>query len=191
MTISVASVLTNVKALLNDAGLVHWTQDELLAWFSEGQTELVKLKPDAATKTVTHQLVAGAKQTNPTGFIEFSDVRQNENGAAVTPCDRAALDRFSPNWMTTPTASTVKHWMDDPQPDTFYVYPAQNATPAKLVITGSYIPSPVTSPTGTSEVRDIYQGNIENYILFRAFSKDSEPASAERAVAYGKAFYGG
>ena len=43
---------------------------------------------------------------------------------------------------------------------------------------------------GNLGVRDIYQAAIENYILFRAFSKDSEPASAERAVAYGKAFYG-
>lgn len=43
---------------------------------------------------------------------------------------------------------------------------------------------------GTLGVRDIYQAAIENYILFRAFSKDAEPASAERAMAYGKAFYG-
>lgn len=189
MAILVSTVLTNVKTLLNDAGLVHWTQDELLAWGSEGQVELVKLKPDAATKTTTLQLVAGAKQSNPTGCIEIIDMRQNENGAAITPCDRAALDRFAPNWMTTPTASTVTHYMDDPNPDTFYVYPAQNATPASVVVTYTFVPTAITAG-GTLSVRDIYQADIENYILFRAFSKDSEPASAERAVAYGKAFYG-
>ena len=189
MSIQVSTVLTNVKTLLNDAGLVHWTQDELLAWGSEGQVELVKMKSDAATKTVTHQLVAGAKQSNPADCIEFLDVRQNENGTVVTTCDRSALDRFSPTWMTTPTASTVTHWMDDPQPDTFYVYPAQNATPAKLVITYAFVP-PALTANGNLGVRDIYQADIENYILFRAFSKDSEPASAERAVVYGKAFYG-
>ena len=189
MTIQVSTVLTNVATLLNDAGLVRWTQDELLAWGSEGQVELVKLKPDAATKTVEHQLVPGAKQTNPADCIEIIDMRQNKGGAAVTPCDRAALDRFSPDWMTTPTASTVKHWMDDPQPDTFYVYPAQNATPAKVILTHTFVP-PALTADGVLGVRDIYQAAIENYILFRAFSKDAEPASAERAVAYGKAFYG-
>lgn len=189
MSILVSTVLTNVTTLLNDVGMVHWTQAELLAYGSEGQVELVKLKPDAATKTTTLQLVAGAKQTNPTGCIEIIDMRQNSNGAAVTPCDRAALDRFSPNWMTTPTASTVKHWMDDPNPEVFYVYPAQNATPAKVIITHSFTP-PALTANGTLGVRDIYQAAIENYILFRAFSKDAEPASAERAMAYGKAFYG-
>ena len=189
MSILVSTVLTNVTTLLNDVGMVHWTQAELLAYGSEGQVELVKLKPDAATKTTTLQLVAGAKQTNPTGCIEIIDMRQNENGAAITPCDRTALDRFMPNWMTTPTASTVKHWMDDPNPEVFYVYPAQNATPGKVVITHSFTP-PALTANGNLGVRDIYQAAIENYILFRAFSKDAEPASAERAVAYGKAFYG-
>ena len=100
----------------------------------------------------------------------------------------ATLDRFMPGWMKGPTASTVKHWMDDQQPDTFYVYPAQNSTPAKVVITHSFTP-PALTANGTLGVRDIYQAAIENYILFRAFSKDAEPASAERAVAFAKAFY--
>lgn len=189
MTILVSTVLANCTNILNDAGYVHWTQAELLAWGSEGQVELVKLKADAATKKVTLQLVAGAKQTNPSDCIEIIDMRQNENGAAITPCDRNALDRFQPNWMNTPTASTVKHWMDDAHPDSFYVYPAQNSSPAKVVITHSFVPAALTAG-GSLGVRDIYQSQIENYILFRAFSKDSEPASAERAVAYGKAFYG-
>lgn len=189
MTVQVSLILSNVTAQLNDAGYVHWSQDELLKYGSEGQVELVKMKPDAATKTVTLQLVAGAKQTNPSDAIEILDMRQNENGAVVTPCDRTPLDRFQPTWMTTPTASTVKHWMDDPQPDTFYVYPAQSNTPAKVIVTHSFAP-PALTANGTLGVRDIYQSQIENYILFRAFSKDSEPASAERAMAYGKAFYG-
>ena len=189
MSVLVSSVLANVTTLLNDAGYVHWTLPELVAWGTEGQVELVKLKADAATKTTVHQLVPGAKQANPEDAIEILDMRQNENGAVITPCDRAALDRYAPDWMTKPTASTVKHWMDDPQPDTFYVYPAQNSTPAKVIVTHSFVP-PALNASGVLGVRDIYQAAIENYILFRAFSKDSEPASAERAVAYGKAFYG-
>lgn len=189
MAVPCSLVLLNVKTLLNDAGLIHWTQDELLQWGSEGQVELVTLKPDAATKTVTHQLVSGAKQAAPADSISILDMRQNDGGMAITPCDRNVLDRFQPGWMKTPTASTVKHWMPDPQPDTFYVYPAQNTTPAKVVITHSFTP-PALVAGGNLGVRDIYQAAIENYILFRAFSKDAEPASAERAMAYGKAFYG-
>ena len=189
MAVPCSLVLLNVKTLLNDAGMIHWTQNELLQWGSEGQVELVVLKPDAATKTVDLQLVSGARQTNPADCISILDMRQNNGGNAITPADRATLDRFMPGWMKGPTASTVKHWMPDPQPDTFYVYPAQNNTPAKVVITHSFTP-PALVAGGNLGVRDIYQAAIENYILFRAFSKDAEPASAERAMAYGKAFYG-
>lgn len=125
MAVPCSIVLLNVKTLLNDAGLIHWTQNELLQWGSEGQIELVTLKPDAATKTVDLQLVSGARQINPADCISILDMRQNDNGNAITPTDRATLDRFIPGWMKSPTASTVKHWMPDPQPDTFYVYPAQ------------------------------------------------------------------
>ena len=189
MAVPCSLVLLNVKTLLNDAGMIHWTQNELLQWGSEGQVELVVLKPDAATKTVDLQLVSGARQTNPADCISILDMRQNNGGNTITPTDRATLDRFMPGWMKGPTASTVKHWMPDPQPDTFYVYPAQNTTPAKVVITHSFTP-PALVAGGNLGVRDIYQAAIENYILFRAFSKDAEPASAERAMAYGKAFYG-
>ena len=189
MMVPCSLVLLNVKTLLNDAGLVHWSQDELLQWGSEGQVELVMLKPDAATKTVTYQLSPGARQQNPADCIEIIEIRQNENGDSITSCHKDALDKFSPDWMNSPTASTVKHWVDDPQPDSFYVYPAQGAAPGKVVITHSFTP-PALTANGYLGVRDIYQAAIENYILFRAFSKDSEPASAERAMAYGKAFYG-
>lgn len=189
MTVAVATVLLNVTTLLNDAGYTHWDEAELLRWGTEGQIELVKIKDDAAVKTVTHQLVAGAKQSAPDGAVEILDVRQNENGATVAAADRESLDRFMPGWMTKPTASYVKNWMPDPHPDVFYVYPAQNATPAKLLITHSFVPDALTA-NGNLGVRDIYQVQVENYILFRAFSKDAEAANAERAMAYGKAFYG-
>lgn len=189
MAVPCSLVLLNVKTLLNDAGLIHWKQDELLNWGTEGERELVVLKPDAATKTVDHQLVAGAKQSAPADCITILDMRQNDGGNVITPADRATLDRFMPGWMKSPTASGIKHWMPDQHPDVFYVYPAQNATPAKVLITHSFVP-PALVAGGNLGVRDIYQAAIENYILFRAFSKDSEPASAERAMAYGKAFYG-
>lgn len=189
MGISVDSVLANVKTVLNDAGLVHWTQAELIAWGNEAQTELAKMKIDSATKTTNYTLAPGAKQTNPSGGIKILDIRQNVGGSSVTPCDRKSLDLFQPTWMTTPTASTVKHWMDDEQPNTFYVYPAQGASPATVVVTYSYKPADAAAG-GTYDILDIYQAQLQDYILYRAFSKDSEPASAERAVAYYKAFYG-
>ena len=190
-TVLVSTILERCKTALNDAGAVRWTEAELLSWASEGQVELVsKVAPDAAIKTSTVALVAGAKQSTPSDCIEIVEIRQNASGPAVTVCDRNLLDRFSPSWMTTPTASgAVENWMPDPQPDTFYVSPAQSETPGSVVMTYSYLPAALTLG-GTLGVRDIYQAKIEDYILFRAFSKEDEAGSQERAIAYRSSFYG-
>lgn len=189
MTVPVNTVTSRAAKVLNDDGMVSWTQAELVDWLNEGQLATVKLHPDANTKTINHALVAGAKQTNPADCIEIVDMPRNVSGGVITPCDRAALDRFLPDWRTAPTASTVTHWMDDVQPDTFYVYPAQSVTPATVVLTYSAVPTTVAAG-GNISIRDIYQDKLVNYILYRAYSKDAEVGNAERAVAYFNLFKG-
>lgn len=189
MTVSVQSVLARAGQLLLDLGFDRWTTDELLLWLNDGQRELVaKVKKDAKVRTYTHTLAPGAKQDNPADCVEILDMRQNDGGNVITPCDRTALDRFAPDWMVKPTDSKVKHWMDDQQPNTFYVYPAQNATPATVVMTYSAVPNQV-GLTDNIDVREIYADNLLNFILYRAFSKDAEfGGDAARAVAYYQAF---
>lgn len=190
MTVQVNLLVSRTGAVLNDNSNVRWTAAEIVDWFNEGAVQIVQKFPDACTKTVSLTLVAGAKQANPADCIEIIDVRQNNNGAAITPCDRVALDRFSPGWMKSPTASTVTHWMDDPQPDTFYVYPAQGAAPATIVMTHSATP-PVMASGGNITIRDIYAEKLVNYALYRAFSKDAEAGGdPSRAAAYYQLVFG-
>lgn len=191
MTVTVNSLVTRASTVLTDTSNIRWTTTEIVDWFNEGAVPIVEKYPDACTKTVNLTLVAGSKQANPADCIEIVDMRQNSGGAAITPCDRNSLDRFQPTWMTTPTASTVKHWMDDPQPDTFYVYPAQSATPATVVLTYAAIPAAMTSG-GNITIRDIYSENLVNYALYRAFSKDAEfGGDPQRAAAYYQLALGG
>lgn len=180
-------IIARASTIANDAAKVTWPQSEWLDWLNEGQLALVMLKSDAYTKTTTHQLAPGAKQTAPAGCINIVDVRQNNSGQAITACDRSSLDRFQPNWMNAPISNTVKHWMDDQQPDTFYVYPAQGTSPASVVITHSSEP-PVVAYTDPITVREIYAPNLVNYLLYRAYSKDSEGGHEARAAAAYKLF---
>ena len=189
MTVAVNSLVSEVSTLLLDTTHVRWSVADVIAALSEAQVELTKIQPDAYIKTVTVQLVPGAKQTAPSDCQTIVDMRQNENGAAVTPCNRDALDRFTPKWMVTPTASYVVNWMTDPQPDTFYVSPAQGATPARVVITYSALPSGL-SEGGNLVVRDMYAPRVVNYALFRLYSREDEAGSAEKAEAYYKLFTG-
>ena len=189
MTTTVASVISRAATILQDVAMTRWTQAMHVTHLNEGQLALVKIKPDANTKTVTVALVAGAKQTNPADCIGIVELRQNANGAAILPCDRKALDAFSPLWMTTPVSATVAHYMDDPQPDTFYVYPAQPGSPASVVMT--YVAIPVTAAYGDNiGVRDIYADSLVSYLLYKAYAMEDEAGSAEKAVAYLQMFRG-
>lgn len=186
MTVAVNPLVARVGTVLNDTGNIRWAAAEVIDWFNEGAVLIVQKQQDACTKTVSLALVAGSKQSNPADCIEILDMRQNNGGASITPCDRAALDRFNTGWMNGPSASSVTHWMDDQQPDTFYVYPAQSASPATVVMTYSAIPAAM-SAGGNITIRDIYADKLVNYALYRAFSKDAEAGGdPNRAVAYFK-----
>lgn len=187
MTILVNEILTRASVLLNDINGVRWTPTELIDWLNEGQQALAKIKADTKVVTAPATLVAGALQSLPADGLSLIGVMENVGGSAVTPCDKAALDLFSPGWITRPTASKVIHWMPGEKPETYYVYPAQSATPAQVRI--SYAARPVDVASNEAiDVRDIYADNLVNYILFRALSKDAEVGHAERAIAYYQAF---
>lgn len=189
MTTTVTSVISRAATILQDVAMSRWTQAMHLTNLNEGMLALVNIKPDANTKTATVALVAGAKQTMPADCIGIVELRQNQNGASILPCDRGALDAFSHLWMTTPTANTVKHYMDDPQPSTFYVYPAQSASPASVVMT--YVAIPATVAYGDNiGVRDIYADSLVSYLLYKAYAIEDEAGAAEKSLAYLQMFKG-
>lgn len=188
MSVLVSQVLNRATTLLQDAGMVRWTEAELLGWLNDGQRELVKLKKDAKVKTADYQLVSGARQAVPQDCVLVLEIPQNTNGNVVLRCDKKAMDGFAPGWLNKPTASVVKNWMDDPDPRMFYVYPAQNETPASVVLVYSAYPATV-GINDPIDVLDIYADNLVNFVLYRAFSKDAEfGGDASRAVAYYQAF---
>ena len=91
--------------------------------------------------------------------------------------------------MTTPTANAVQHFMPDQQHETFYVYPAQSGTPANVVINYSAVPATVAAGANIV-LDDVHAESLVNYILYRAFSKNSEVGGPERAAAFYALFKG-
>ncbi len=189
MTTTVASIVAKAATLLNDTALDRWSQDFHVDSLNEGSLALVKFKPDAKIKTANATLVAGAKQTTPSDCISVIELRRVDGGNAITKCDRASLDRFDPSWMVTPQSYDVVHWMEDPQPNTFYVYPAQGVSPATVSLTYGALPTTVAYG-GNLDVRDIYADNIVYYMLYRAYVLDTEAGAAEKAAAFYKLFTG-
>lgn len=186
MSVSVSAVKNRAILILQDAENDRWTSDELTDWLLEGALKLVELKPDAKLETFDMPLVQGVEQQLANAYVALVRVVSNTNGVAVTQCDRAPLDTFSPSWMIRPTSSSVKQWIPHANPRKFYVYPAQGANPGSVTVQASGVP---TINNDTLDVREIYAERLVHYVLYRAFSKDAEFAgAAERAVAHYQAF---
>lgn len=202
MAISAQSIVHRVVDILQDTTSVRWPVSELVRYLNDGQREVVLYRPDATIKSATVACVAGAKQTLPTDGAKLIDVIRNSASAgtnkAVRMVAREVLDAQIPNWYGLTGELDVVHFTYDPRdPKTFFVYPPALTT-TRVDITYSAFPTDVSEPaagstyddvSGNLDLPDIYGNVVTDYILYRAYSKDSEYAgNAQRAQAHYGAF---
>jgi hypothetical protein len=120
-------------------------------------------------------------------------------GRAIRLVDRDVLDLNSPDWHTEVDTKVSSYTFDPRTPDIFFVSPGVHATTAVWAEL-SYIADPVdVSQSGTYtwdgnstakiSIDDTYVDDLTNYILSRAYGKDSEnAANLGLAAAYDTAF---
>lgn len=181
-------IIDRAGVLLNDVENITWPRPELLWWLNDGQRELITFKRDAYVVTEPLALQPGARQRLPAGGVALVDLRES-NGAVVLPADRRMLDAFMPGWMSAPASAVVRHVLqDDAGEDRFLVYPPQ-PSPASTVVCSYVAIPPAVGETDPVAVREVYVDRLLAYVLFRAYSKDTEFADASaRAAAYFKLF---
>lgn len=205
MTISAQSIIQRCVITLQDTTSIRWPVDELVRYLNDAQREVVVYRPDATVTNATVNLVAGTRQTLPSGGAKLLEIIRNNSSAskrAVRMVNREILDAQIPGWHALTGALEVVHFMYDPRdPLVYYVYPpaaVSGEDNARLDIVYSKYPTDVTVPsagatytdvTGNIALPDIYANALADYILFRAYSKDSEYAgNAARATAHYGAF---
>jgi hypothetical protein len=181
-TITAGAVIDKAEIVIQDTTNIRWPQTELLGWLNDGQREVVLHKPSASVINASVALTVGVtKQTIPAAGVQLIDVVRNMGSAGSTPgpairiVSREILDSQVPTWHADANASgDIKHYMFDPRdPKTFYVYPKAPATAWFVELV--YASSPVDCATISSTIAldDIYANALMNYVLFRAYSKDS------------------
>ena len=201
MPISAQSIIRRVVETMQDNTSVRWPVAELVRYLNDGQREVVLYRPDSMVTNATVSLVAGAKQAIPTNGSKLIDVIRNTGGSkrSVRMTVRNILDTQSPNWYNLTGLTEILHYMYDPRdPKVFYVYPPAAASGASVEIVYSAYPTDITEPadgavysavTGNISLPDIYGNVLADYILYRAYTKDSEYAgNAQRAQAHYGAF---
>lgn len=202
MSLSAQSIIRRVVDTLQDTTSVRWPIPELVRYLNDGQREVILYRPDATIKNATLVCTAGPKQSLPADGSKLIDIVRNagvgSGSAAVRLVAREILDTQIPNWYGLSGSDTVVHYTYDPRdPTVFYVYPPASGN-AELEIAYSAYPTDITEPaegsdytdvTGSLDVPDIYGNVIIDYILYRAYTKDSEYAgNAQRSVAHYQAF---
>lgn len=196
-TIIARAVIEKAQIILQDTTGIRWPSDtELLGWLNDGQREVMVFKPNANVKNVAVKLVTGTKQSLPADGVQLIDVVRNMGadgntpGRAIRIVMREILDAQVPNWHAATAAADAKHYMYTMlDPKTFYVYPPQpssnqgyaeivyGATPADATINGAIT------------LDDIYQNVLVDYILYRAYSKDTEYAADQNRAASHQSAY--
>jgi hypothetical protein len=120
-------------------------------------------------------------------------------GRAVTGVARDILDTTHAMWHSESGDGTIIHfWFDAKDPKRFYVYPKATTSPVTYVeIIVSRAPSNTLSDSATTlgvndidaELSGIYEAALVDYVLYRAYSKDSQhTANANRSQWHYEAF---
>lgn len=202
MAIAAQSIIRRAVETLQDTTSVRWPVNELVRYLNDGQREIVLYRPDSMVTNATMTCVAGTKQTLPNDGAKLIEVIRNSAATSakksVRMINREILDAQTPGWHNITGSVDILHFMYDPRdPKTFYVYPPAT-TSAQLDIVYAAYPTDITEPadgalytavTGSISLPDIYGNAVLDYILYRAYTKDSEYAgNAQRAQAHYAAF---
>lgn len=202
MTVAAQAIIRRCVETLQDGTSVRWPVNELVRYLNDGQREVVLYRPDAMVTNGTITCVAGTKQSIPGTGSKLIEVIRNAYASgtkkAVRLINREILDAQTPGWHALTGVNDVLHYMYDPRdPKTFYVYPPAT-TNAQLDIVYSAYPTDISEPadgslytavSGNISLPDIYGNVLIDYIMYRAYTKDSEYAgNAQRAQAHYAAF---
>lgn len=200
MTTTAQSIVKRAATVLKDKTGVRWSADELVEWLIDFERELAVLRPDAFATIEPMSLVAGFQQVLPSTCARLIDIPSNSTGTRfpISKTDRAEHDAVEPGWRAATAAGSIKHYMHDTRtPLRFEVYPPAIAG-TQVDVEFSKYPPPLTVPaadtdynavTGNINAPDKYANAAVDYVLYRAFSKDSElTVNAARAGSHYRAF---
>ena len=209
MSITVNDLLSRAQTIVQDTTGVFWPFNELLGWFNDARRAVLLANPAAGASNEVFRLSPGSYQQLPSDAMTVLRLYRNvqtssgafggsvlrklpaterQPGLAVRIVDRHVMDSQLPNWHTMTQATEVVHYMvDESDPTTFYVYPPNDGSG---FVEGAFcrVPDEVTEAVLTQNpdigigLPDVFGNAILDYMLFRAYQKNSNySASGQRS----------
>ena len=199
MAIAAQSIIRRVVETLQDPTSIRWPVPELVRYLNDGQREIKLHRPDTVRQTGDIALVPGSRQKLPANTDKLIEIWHNKaSKRAVQMVDRRILDDQTPGWHALPGSADILHYTYDPRvPTEFFVYPPASGGNS-LVGAFSVNPTDIAEPAdgvlytavvGDVAVIDALANCLQDYILYRAYTKDSEYAgNGARAQGHYAAF---
>jgi len=184
MAISSNDIIGKAQTVLQDTSATRWSTTELLSWLNDGQREICLLKPSVSATNQSVALVAGTKQDIPAGGLQVLRIVRNltstgVGGKVVRVIGRDVLDTRQPMWHAATQTVVADHYtFDELDPRTFYVYPPNDGT-GHIETVYAVEPAQVAAG-GTITIPDIHSNNLLDYILYRAYAKETDHAGNEQ-----------
>ena len=195
MAVAVNDIVSAVRKILMDEAGIRWTTAELVDWITHAQREIVARKPEATATNAVIELVPGTRQTLPTAAQRLIDIVRNTNsdgsepGRAIRLVDRTEIDSAYPQWHSADAVGGARHknevknyTFNENDPRTFYVFPGV-LTADTVYVDAVYSITPAAAASGGNlAVSDYFAEVVTNYVLYRAFLKESEFGMANERV---------
>jgi len=172
MLLNPSGVIGRAKRILNDYGTDYHNEDELWAWFLDGQREVALQVPEATSVTEPLILQTGVVQAIPAKSHCLIDVPRNVSGQAIRPIARALLDELRPDWARDEGSLVIKHFIYDPErsKSTFEVWPPA-AQGAAVLCVSSAMPDDSSRVSNEFSVNKRHANGLVDYTVFRALNK--------------------
>lgn len=189
MAFTYSQVMRQMTTILQDAGAVRWTPQEMKDWIDLALIDIYTAKPNAKVTVVQHPLVAGVRQTLNDEYGMVLRFLRNTGGGAIQMLDNLdTLDRWQPGWDSLPGAAKIQYvHHSQVAPRQFTVVPPALAT-ASLELEVAVAPKPAAAPAGGGMAITDYTANVDlpdqyrtavlHFALYRAFMKDGDNQAA-------------
>jgi len=196
-SVTVKHIVDMVQDHIQDEDEGSWDSQDLINWYNIGTLTIVGFDPNANSTIQAVKLVSGIKQVIPAGGISFLNVIRNMGddgetpGRTVYPTPLSSLATYYPSYSTETATEAIINAMPDPNDKTvWHNYPPSDGV-GYVELEYSRVPTIVVYDedgdweTNTVGIKDRYVDALINYILHRAYGKDTDiPGNEDRTKKY-------
>ncbi|MGB1975190.1 MAG: DUF6682 family protein [Vibrio toranzoniae] len=182
-----SKLIKEAARLVVDKNMIRWDKEFWIDAYNAAVRAVLAVRPDALTKTELVTCVAGTTQEIPTDARYLIDVLRNDGGSAISgPISLKMFNDYRPDWRGTSGAEQASGYLyDDRNKDKFFVYPGV-AEGVKVECVFAWEPTAIVEADFdadlVSELNPMYDNAIIEWLIYRAFSEDSEiTANNQRA----------